>query len=108
MANTSVGQTKLQLPISKAVGASVAPTSANQSGPAQVSVPVPPPGPLFINGRATQAIDVRTMTAMDVVNAINNAQIAGVTASTDGQGRLVISGVSSIAGDGALRAILGV
>lgn len=106
MPSTSVGQTKVQLPIGKAVGAQHAPTSSGST--AQPSVPVPSPAPLIINGRATAAIDVRTMTASDVVNAINNAGIAGVTASIDGQGRLVISGVFSIDGNSNLRAILGV
>jgi hypothetical protein len=106
MPSTSVGQTKMQLPVSKAVGAQHAPASSGAA--AAPSVPVPSPSSLFINGRATAAIDVRSMTATDVVNAINNAGIPGVTASIDGQNRLVISGVNSIEGDSNLRAILGV
>lgn len=106
MPSTSVGQTKMQLPVNKAVGAQHAPVSASAgAGP---SVSVPSPSPLVINGRATAAIDVRTMTASDVVNAINNAGIFGVTASIDGQNRLVIMGVNSIDGDSNLRAILGI
>lgn len=106
MPQTSVGQTKVRLPVNKAVGAQHAPAAAGST--AAPSVPVPSPAPLVINGRATAPIDVRTMSASDVVNTINNAGISGITASIDGQERLVISGVFSIDGDSNLRAILGV
>lgn len=108
MPNTSIGQTKLQVPIAKPVGAQTAPPSGNPSGPAAPQVSVPAPSPLIINGKATASIDVRSMSPSDIVSTINNAGIAGVTASIDGQGRLVITGIFSIGGDGNLRAILGV
>lgn len=101
----STGTTKIQLPIAKAVGAQHQPIAANQSGAAPPQVAVPPPAVLIINGRGV-SIDVRSMSASDVVNAINT--IAGVTASIDGQGRLMIAGASTIDGDGNLRAILGI
>jgi hypothetical protein len=107
MSRTIVGQTKLTGPIAKAVGAQYAPTAANPSV-ALGQVAVPSPAPLRINGRQTGLIDVRTMAPIDIVNAINNANIPGVVASVDWQGRLTISGVDSIDGDGNLRAILGV
>lgn len=107
MSQNSVGQTKLQLPIAKAVGAQHSMPSATP-GTAQPSVAVPPASSLTINGVRTAKIDVTTMSGDQVVAAINNAGIAGVTASIDGAGRLVISGVTSIDGDGNLRALLGV
>ena len=72
---------------------------------ASPSVAVPPPSALVINGRSV-IIDVRSMSAMDLCNVINT--IPGITASIDGQGRLVITGVFSLDGDGNLRAILGI
>lgn len=101
----ATGTTKIQLPIAKAVGSQHQPVTANQGGSAAPQIAVPPPAPLIINGRAV-TIDVRTMSASDMVSAINT--IPGVSASIDGQGRLVINGAFSIDGDGALRAILGV
>ena len=98
------GSTKIQLPIAKAVGAQHNPVSINQSV-ASPSVAVPPPSALVINGRSV-IIDVRSMSAMDLCNVINT--IPGITASIDGQGRLVITGVFSLDGDGNLRAILGI
>jgi hypothetical protein len=106
MSNTSVGSTRLAVPISKPVGAQHAPPSVGSgSAPAQVSVPSPTS--LIINGVRTSAIDVRTMGPSDIVNAINNS-VRGITASIDGQGRLVITGINSIDGDANLRAILGI
>lgn len=101
----ATGSTKIQLPIAKAVGSQHQPVASNQSGPAAGQVSVPPPSPLFINGRSV-IIDVRSMSGADVVAAINT--LPGVSASIDGQGRLVISGANSIDGDGNLRAILGI
>lgn len=105
--STSVGGTKLQLPIGKPVGANHAPPSSDPTT-AAATVMVPPPSTLLINGKATAQIDVRSMTSTDIVNAINNAGIPGVTASIDGQGRLVITGIQAISGDSNLRAILGI
>lgn len=101
----STGNTKLQLPINKSVGSQHQPVAANQSGSAPPPVAVPASAPLVINGRLI-VIDVRNMSTDDVVKLINTIQ--GVTASIDGQGRLVISGASSIDGDASLRAILGI
>lgn len=101
----STGSTRIQLPIAKAVGAQHQPVAANQTGPASPQVAVPAPAALFLNGRGV-IIDVRSMSATDMVNAINT--IAGVTASIDNQGRLMISGASTIDGDANLRAILGI
>lgn len=108
MANTAVGSTKLQLPVGKAVGQQYSPPAANLSGPAAAQIAVPPASSLTINGMKTLAINLTTMSSTDVVNAINNSNIAGITASIDGQGRLTISGVNSIDGDANLRAILGI
>lgn len=105
MPNTVAGSTKIQLPIAKAVGAQHQATAVNQGGAAPPQVAVPPAAPLVINGRPV-IIDVRTMSISDVINVINT--IPGVTASIDGQGRLVIQGVVNIDGDGNLRAILGI
>jgi hypothetical protein len=107
MPNTSKGQTKLALPIAKAVGAQHGPPSINQAT-ALPQVSVPAPQPLIINGVNTAAIDVRSMSASDVINTINNANVAGVTASLGGDGSLLISGVQSLGGDPNLRAILGI
>lgn len=104
MPNT-ISSTKLQIPIAKAVGAQHSPVAANSGGPASPSVAVPPPSALVINGRSV-IIDVRTMSLDDLVKAINT--LPGVTASIDGQGRLVITGVFSLDGDSNLRAILGI
>lgn len=101
----STGSTKLQLPIAKAVGTQHQPVAVNQAAMAPPQVAVPPPSPLIINGRAI-IIDVRSMSAGDIIALINT--IPGVMASIDAQGRLVISGASSIDGDGNLRAILGI
>lgn len=108
MPNTSVGQTKLKLPIGNAVGAQYSPPSGNPSGPAAPAVVVPVPSSLVINGVRTANIDVRTMTPTDVLNVINSAGIPGVTASIDGNGRLVITGISTITGNEAVRVILGI
>jgi hypothetical protein len=98
------GSTKLQLPIAKAVGSQFQAVSANPTV-ARPQVAVPPPAPLVINGKSV-VIDVRTMSGADVVAVLNT--IPGVTASIDGQGRLVIQGANNIMGDGALREILGI
>lgn len=100
----ATGNTKIQLPIAKAVGSQHQATSANPGAPAQPQVTVPGPTPLYLNGHAV-IIDVRSMSGADVVNAIN--QVQGVMASIDGQNRLVITG-ADIMGDSNLRAILGV
>lgn len=105
MPNTVSGSTKIQLPIAKAVGAQHQAVAVNQGGSAPAQIAVPPAAALIINGRAV-IIDVRNMSISDVINVINT--IPGVTASIDGQGRLVILGVFSIDGDGNLRAILGI
>lgn len=98
----------MQLPIAKPVGAPHAPPAVNSNGTAAAQVAVPPPSTLLINGNATGLIDVRSMSPPDIVNAINNAGLPGVSASMDGSGRLIITGVQSISGDGNLRAILGI
>jgi hypothetical protein len=107
MAATSKGTTKLALPIVKAVGAQHSPQTVNQAAAAP-AVSVPGPQPIIINGVTTAPIDVRNMSATDVVNTINNANITGVTASLGGDGSLLISGEQSIGGDPNLRAILGI
>lgn len=99
------GSTRLALPIAKAVGAQYSSPSINQAVAAG-AVAVPSPSPLIINGVATAAIDVRTMSGTDVVNIINN--VSGVTAVIGPDGALLLSGVKSLAGDGNLRAILGI
>lgn len=103
MPSTIAGKAKIQLPIGKSVGAQHQAPGIGGDAPPQVAVPGPTA--LAINGKAV-VIDVRTMSGGDVVKAINTAP--GVTASIDGAGRLMISGVSSIEGDGNLRAILGI
>jgi hypothetical protein len=106
MANqTLVGNKVTQLPIAKAVGTQVSPAKAGSASMAAPSIPVPPPGPLVINGRRIQ-IDVRSMSGADIVALLNG--IPGVKASIDGAGSLVISGVDSIDGASDLRAILGI
>lgn len=100
---TLIGNKVAQLPISKAVGQQHSPqSSGSQASP---SIPVPPPSPLAINGRVV-TIDVRSMTGADIVNLLN--AIPGVTASINGAGALVVSGIASIDGDANLRAILGI
>lgn len=101
----STGSTKLQLPINKSVGSQHQPVAANQTGSAPPPVAVPAAAPLVINGRLI-IIDVRNMSSDDVIRLINSIQ--GVTASIDGQGRLVINGAFSVDGDANLRAILGI
>jgi hypothetical protein len=100
---TLIGNKTSQFPISKAVGAQHTPAT---SGPTQPpSTPVPSPSPLVINGRRI-TIDVRTMSGSDIVNLLN--AIPGVMASINGAGSLEVTGISSIDGDGNLRAILGI
>jgi hypothetical protein len=108
MPNNVIGTVQLQLPIIGLVGSQYVPRNSDQSAAAPVAGIVPPPFPLTINGRLTASIDVRTMGPSDVVNVINNAAISGVVASLDGQGRLVITGVTMLRGNPNLRAILGI
>jgi hypothetical protein len=100
---TLIGNKASQFPISKAVGAQHSPPSSGAM--AAPSIAVPSPAPLVINGRRV-TIDVRSMTGSDIVNLLNS--IPGVTASIDGGGALVVTGINTIDGDGNLRAILGI
>jgi hypothetical protein len=100
---TLIGNKASQFPISKAVGAQHSPPSTGAM--AAPSVAVPSAAPLVVNGRAV-TIDVRSMTGADIVNLLNG--IPGVTASINGAGALVVTGIASIDGDAGLRAILGI
>lgn len=100
---TLIGNKASQFPISKAVGAQHNPPSSGAM--AAPSIAVPPPSPLAINGKVV-TIDVRSMTGADIVALLNT--IPGVTASINGAGALVVTGIASIDGDANLRAILGI
>lgn len=100
---TLVGNKASQFPISKAVGQQHTPQGSGSTAPP--SVAVPSASSLVINGRQV-TIDVRTMSGADIVNLLNT--IPGVTASINGAGALMVTGIASIDGNGNLRAILGI
>jgi hypothetical protein len=95
---------KPQMPAS---GPTYQPIAANPSGPASPSAGVPSPGRLIINGHATSVIDVRSMTLLGIVGAINGLNLPGIMASIS-NGQLIISGIETLDGDGDLRAFLGI
>jgi hypothetical protein len=105
MPQTKSGNQASQFPIGKGVGQQYVPTVSPGAGVAAPSIAVPGASPLVING-VQIIINVRTMSGQDIVNAIN--QIPGVTASINGAGVIVVSGINSIDGDANLRAILGI
>ena len=102
---TKIGNLAAGFPIAKPVGA--AHSAATGTSTAAPSVSVPPPSVLAINGKAV-IIDVRTMSGTDIINTINNAKIAGVTASIDPSGRLAVTGITTLEGEPNLRALLGI
>ena len=105
MPQTKGGNQASQFPIGKAVGQQYVPVVA-PGAPIAASIAVPGAAPLVLNG-VVILINVRTMSGQDICNAINNA-IPGVTASINGAGAIVITGINSIDGDANLRAILGI
>jgi hypothetical protein len=71
----------------------------------QPSVAVPPPNAtLTING-VKVTIDVRSLTGAQIIAILNT--IPGITASINGGGAIIVSGINSISGDANLRAMLG-
>jgi hypothetical protein len=58
-------------------------------------------------GNTTVKIDPTSYTPQNVIDVINGANIAGVTATLDRYGQLVISGVSQVGGDNSLLQHLG-
>lgn len=92
----------LQLPIPNPVGSTVVvPTGTG----GQRSVKVPGPASLIINGVTSPLIDVRAMSAAAIAQTINAMGI-GVQASVDGNGRLTLTNVTTMSGDGALLQFL--
>lgn len=104
MPKNIAGTSKIQLPVTKAVGAQHQPPGVGTTAPPQVAVPSPSAA-LAINGKIV-VIDVRSMSADDVLRTINT--VPGVNASIDPTGRMVLTGVNSLEGDGDLRTILGI
>jgi hypothetical protein len=97
-------------PISAQIGAQHTPPVIAGNSP--VSYAVPAPAALTINGFVSPKIDVRQhdlRTIADLIN-LNIGIFAGVVASLDRYGRLILSSSNAIVigGDAGVRAALGV
>lgn len=90
---------------------------ASAPSPVTVSVPAgnaartlaaPAAGPrALVIGQSSVQVDLTKHTPMNIVDLINNGGIAGVTATLDRYGQLVINGVNSVTGDALLLQHLG-
>lgn len=104
MADTKQSQSTItHLPIPHPVGAVV--TISTGDGGSR-SVKVPAASTLTINGRVSPIFDVRAMSAATIAQFIN-AMGCGARARLNGGGRLIIENVTSLEGDGDLRAFFG-
>lgn len=96
----------LPIPPASVAPLHINPSLAGNAPPSAVNVPFGPV-PLTIAGKTIQ-VDVAAHTADGIVNQINALGLAGVKASIDRYGQIVIAGAGGqIGGNANLRALLG-
>jgi hypothetical protein len=108
MPSVTASNVASHFPIGDLVGATHTPPTV--AGTPKVTYPVPPPNTLTINGITTPTINTRQHDLRNIVDFINGLIGAGVTASMDRYGRLMLFhpvGVV-IGGDAATRLALGI
>jgi hypothetical protein len=95
------------LPLTAVTSTVQIPTVAGNAGGARIlNTPAAGLRTLTIAG-ANVSIDLSQHTAANIIDIINGKNIAGVTASLDRYGQLVITGASQVTGDALLLQHLG-